>query len=92
MSKVMTFLAKGKASGPDRIPNKFYSTLANMLAPLYCKIFKHIHSNTRLPQGFANALISILYKKGTRDDIRNYRPVTLLSSDYKIVTRILAEH
>eukprot|EP00965_Chrysotila_dentata_P149015 4922058-Pleurochrysis_carterae.AAC.1 len=90
ISKVMTFLPKGKAPGPDRIPNEFYSAFANLLAPIYMKFFNHIHQNTRTPKGFANGLISILHKKGTREDIRNYRPITLLNSDYKVLTRILA--
>ena len=34
-------------------------------------------------------LISVLYKKKNRDDPRNYRPITLLNGDYKILTRIL---
>ena len=34
-------------------------------------------------------LISLLYKKGSRDAPRNYRPITLLNVDYKILMRIL---
>ena len=34
--------------------------------------------------------ISVLYKKKDRDDPRNYRPLTLLNCDYKIMMRILA--
>eukprot|EP00965_Chrysotila_dentata_P049710 1648667-Pleurochrysis_carterae.AAC.1 len=90
ISKVMTFLPKGKAPGPDRIPNEFYATFANLLAPIYTKYYNHIHHNVKAPKGFTNGLISILHKKGIREDIRNYRPITLLNSDYKILTRILA--
>ena len=32
-----------------------------------------------------------MYKKEDRDDPRNYRPITLLNTDYKIFTRILAK-
>eukprot|EP00965_Chrysotila_dentata_P015699 519820-Pleurochrysis_carterae.AAC.1 len=86
----MTFLPKGKAPGPDRIPNEFYSAYANLIAPTYQKFCNQMHTNSRVPTGFADGLISILHKKGIREDIRNYRPITLLNSDYKILTRILA--
>eukprot|EP00965_Chrysotila_dentata_P044779 1488493-Pleurochrysis_carterae.AAC.1 len=86
----MTFLTKGKAPGPDRIPNEFYSAFANLIAPAYQKFYNQMHTRSRVPTGFADGLISILHKKGIRKDIRNYRPITLLNSDYKILTRILA--
>eukprot|EP00965_Chrysotila_dentata_P017140 569119-Pleurochrysis_carterae.AAC.2 len=91
ISKTLTFLPKGKAPGPDRIPNEFYATFANKLAPIYSKLYNHIHSTGICPKGFADGLICILYKKGAKEDVRNYRPITLLNTDYKVLTRILAK-
>ena len=34
-------------------------------------------------------VISLLYKKGDRERLENYRPITLLCVDYKIVARVL---
>ena len=36
-------------------------------------------------------IISVLYKKKARDDPRNYRPISLLNGDYKILMRILTQ-
>lgn len=36
-------------------------------------------------------MISLLYKSGEREDIKNWRPITLLNVDYKICSKILAE-
>ena len=35
-------------------------------------------------------LIRLLYKKGDREDISNWRPITLLNSDYKIIEKVLS--
>ena len=35
--------------------------------------------------------IRITHKKGNRDELKNYRPITLLNVDLKILTRTLAK-
>eukprot|EP00965_Chrysotila_dentata_P031523 1051242-Pleurochrysis_carterae.AAC.2 len=90
INKTMSNLPDSKSPGPDRIPNEFYKTFATLLAPLFCDHYNSFKSNG-LPKGFADGIISILYKKGIREDIRNYRPITLLNTDCKILTRIIAK-
>ena len=36
-------------------------------------------------------MLTLLYKKGERADISNWRPISLLNVDYKIITKLLAE-
>ena len=36
-------------------------------------------------------MISLLYKKGDREELSNWRPISLLNTDYKLVTKILAK-
>lgn len=38
---------------------------------------------------FAHGWLCPLYKKKDRDDIANYRPITVLNADYKIFTKAL---
>ena len=83
-------LPTGKSPGPDRIPNKFYKTFASTIAPILSQVINESRRRDRLPKGMSDGLITILYKKGERDDPRNYRPITLLNGDYKIMMRILA--
>ena len=91
VSRVCANLPAGKSSGPDRIPNEFYKTFPSLLAPLLTDAFNEMRSAGSLDEGFSDGYVSTLYKKGDRTDPRNYRPITLLNGDYKILTRILAK-
>eukprot|EP00966_Prymnesium_polylepis_P141897 3276741-Prymnesium_polylepis.2 len=53
-------------------------------------MFNECHATDSFPDNFAAGIVSTVYKKKDRRDPRNYRPITLLNCDYKILTRILA--
>ena len=90
LEDTMNLLPTGKSPGPDCIPNKFYRTFSGTLAPILEKVLEESVNNGHLPSEVGDGLISLLYKKDKRDDPRNYRPITLLNSDYKIMMRVLA--
>ena len=41
-----------------------------------------------IPRKVNTGVIKLLYKKGDAKDIRNYRPITLMNVDLKIITKI----
>ena len=43
-----------------------------------------------LPRAFRPAAVSLIYKKGAADTLDNYRPISVLPTAYKIVTKALA--
>ena len=84
-------LPEGKAAGPDRLPNEIYVKFASLLAPLLACYYNAGRRDKKFPSKFNEGMVTMLYKKGHRSEVRNYRPITLLNSDYKILTRILAK-
>ena len=84
-------LPSNKAAGPDRIPNEFYKLFSGKVSGWMTLMFNEIQAGDRLPKNFSEGVITLLHKKNTRLDVRNYRPITLLNGDYKILTRILSK-
>jgi len=83
------YLPLGKSPGPDRIPNKFYRVFARVVSPILTKVYNESKEHGHLPDTLNQGIISVMYKKKSREDPRNYRPITLLNNDYKILMRIL---
>jgi hypothetical protein len=91
VQNTMENLPMGKQAGPNRVPNGVYKLMASHFAPKFEKVLAEVLTSGRIPRTFLEGDISTLYKKADRLDPRNYRPITLLNTDYKIYTRILAK-
>lgn len=89
--KAIRALPRRKAPGPDGIHNEFYIHNENAVAPMLTQALNEIHRHGLLPDSFLQGEITYIYKKKDPHDIRNYRPITLLNTDYKILTRILTK-
>ena len=85
----MRDLPRDKSPGPDGIPNEYYKTFAIQIAGEYARVLREAHVNGEIGEEIKEGTISILHKKNDRKEITNYRPITLLNGDYKILTRVL---
>ena len=68
-----------------------YKHFSRVRAPTLLRILNEGRQSGSFFDGFNEGIVSLLYKKGSRHDVRNYRPVTLLNGDDKILTRMLAK-
>jgi hypothetical protein len=97
MAELLAALRKsrwGKAPGVDCVPMCFYKlTMCNektALAKCLLALMNLIFQNTVPPTVDRVAHIVNIYKKGDPTDPDNYRPISLLNTAQKILTRILA--
>ena len=88
---IIKTLKFNKSPGEDGIINEFYQTYWYLIKQELTFIIQYSFNNFRLPPSQYNAMISLLYKKGNREELSNWRPISLLNTDYKLVTKILAE-
>lgn len=80
---------KGKASGPDGIPNDWYRELAEPVAETLTPLFTQWYSAGVLPPSFYGATIYCIAKTPQLRTGLDFRPIALLNSDYKIYARVL---
>ena len=53
-------------------------------------MFNEAYRKGALPDDTCSGDIALLFKKGDARDPRNYRPITLLQTDYKILAKVMA--
>ena len=87
--KCIKGLKRNKSHSSDGILNEYFIEYASILLPLLKKIFNAMFNTGFFPPILCDALVVPVYKKGSSNDPKNYRGISLISCMCKLFTSIL---
>ncbi|CAI5967350.1 unnamed protein product [Closterium sp. NIES-65] len=88
--KAVKELAPRKSPGADGLPKELFDHNWDLLGPILMDLVRRFTEGEELPHSVSTAVTILLHKKGDKSELGNYRPITLLSTVYKIIAKVMA--
>jgi len=88
LEEVISTFKNGKAPGLDGLSIEFYKKTFGCIKHHLLNFINDTIFGEHLPRKISTGVIKLLFKKGDPRDLKNYRPITLMNVDLKIITKI----
>ena len=80
----LKILKTNKSPGIDGLPGEFYQTFWYLIGELIMDVYRESLDNKELPVSMKTSILSPIFKKNNRENLQNYRPLSLTTTDYEI--------
>ncbi|CAI5483302.1 unnamed protein product [Closterium sp. Yama58-4] len=91
VKKAFAAMARNKSPGSDGLPKELFETHWDLLGESFMTMAKSFQNSASLPAELKEAVTILLHKKGDKEQLDNYRPITLLNFTYKVLARVVAD-
>jgi hypothetical protein len=91
IDKVIQHIPLDKAPGPDGFNGCFIKNCWNIVAPEFYKLCQEFAEGKAFLDSINNSLITLIPKKQSPSTVNYYRPISLLNSCLKLLTKLLAD-
>lgn len=89
VEQAISSLASKKSPGPDGLTAEFYKTFKSLLAPHLRDVYRECLAYGLLPPSMRRSALILLSKGKDPSVVENWRPIALLTTDRKILAKIL---
>ena len=82
-------LKRGKAAGHDDIVNEALKEAPESFIEKLTVLFNRVKDQSQVPRSWNRGRVTLVHKKGSRDDVGNYRPITVLTAMNATYSKLL---
>ncbi|GBG70457.1 hypothetical protein CBR_g6585 [Chara braunii] len=90
LQQAVKHMVRGKSPGSDGLPIEFYDMAWEHIGPYLLKLYNQVPEGAILTEDMKLGIITLIYKKDEKSNIRNWRPVSRLNVSYKILAKALS--
>ena len=84
-------MSKDKCPGNDGLTREFYIQFYNIIENVFIQSVNHSHKVGELSSSQKQGVIALIEKKDKKKRyIKNWRPISLIDADTKIISKVLA--
>ena len=91
IKKLIKNIKPNKSAGPDEIYAKILKEGNNSLSVALSILFTRSMSHSEIPDDWKSANVVPIFKKGSRKELENYRPISLTSLVGKLLEKIVKD-
>ena len=92
VTKILLSLNTNKACGPDGVTARLLREASSSIVPSLTRLFNSSLALGKLPCEWKNANVSPIFKKGDKELVCNYRPISLTCLLVKVLEKLVASH
>ena len=79
-----------KSPGPDGLTKEFYFKFIDIFGPILLQLYDNIFNENSLSESQKMSYITLICKDPVNhDNVKNYRPISLMNIDVKILSKLI---
>ena len=86
---IVNNLKPGKAAGHDSIVNEALKESGDNFLEMLTTLYNRVLNQSTVPKAWLRGRVTLVHKKGSKTDVNNFRPITVLTSMNAVYSKLM---